>query len=71
MKTYRMLLDNEEEWRGKAHDAEHAEERCFYDESPVAGGRYTLQRWGRKKITRSITSEGWITEYENENLASV
>ena len=70
MKTYRMLCDDVEEWRGAAHDVEHAEEKCFYDEPPSRFALYTLQHWGEKQITRSIRGKGWITDYRNETLTS-
>jgi len=67
--TYRMLEDGEESWRGKARDAEHAEEKCFYDESPGSLVRYTLQKWGKVKISSTMTDDGWVTVYENQALA--
>jgi hypothetical protein len=68
--TFRMLCDGEEEWRGAAFDAEHAEERCFYYEPPAASSRYTLQKWGRVKLTRQISTAGWVTVYKNQSLAT-
>ena len=68
--TFRMLCDGEEEWRGAAFDVEHAEERCFYDEPPATCSRYTLQKWGRVKLTRSISALGWVTIYKNQSLAT-
>jgi hypothetical protein len=70
MKTYRMLCNGETEWTGKARDPEHAEWRCFYDESPGSLCRYTLQVWGRVKLSRSISSAGWVNVYKNECLTS-
>jgi len=71
MKTYRMLdSEGNETWRGQARDIEHAEERCFYTESPGSLERFTLQVWGRVKLTTEITSKGWVTLYKNESLAS-
>ena len=69
MDTYRMLEDGEESWRGKAHDVEHAEEKCFYDEPPGSLVRYTLQKWGKVKISSTMTDNGWVTIYENQALA--
>lgn len=63
-----MLENGEQFWSGKAWDAEHAEERCFYDEEPGSLVKYTLQKWGRIKLTREISGDGWITVYENERL---
>jgi hypothetical protein len=57
--TYRMLADGEEEWRGKAHSAEEAEEKCFYHEEPASLVRYTLQVWRKNK---------WVTIYENASI---
>lgn len=65
---YRMLADGEQEWQGRAWDTEHAEERCFYDEEPSSLIRYTLQKWGRVKLSSQIWGEGWITVYENQCL---
>jgi len=71
-KLYRMLQDGGEVWRGKAYDTEHAEERCFavWDECPGSLERYTLQYWGKVKISRTMTDDGWVTVYENQCLAS-
>lgn len=66
MKTFRMLCDGVEEWRGKAHDVEHAEDRCFFDESPGELNRYTLQRW---KPHKKLPAGKWVTIYESESLA--
>lgn len=63
-----MLENGEQFWSGKAWDAEHAEERCFYDEEPGSLVKYTLQKWGTKKISHSMTMQDWITVYENERL---
>lgn len=74
MKTrlYRMLdSDGNETWRGKAHDTEHAEERCFHDEPPGSLERFTLQVWGKVKLSREISGEGWKTIYKNECLAAL
>lgn len=69
MTTYRMLEDGEESWRGKAHDVEHAEEKCFYDEPPGSLVRYTLQRWGTVKFSKQLSGPGWVTVYENQALS--
>lgn len=70
MDFYRMLdTEGNEIWRGKAHDVSHAEERCFSDESPGSLERFTLQRWGRVKLTKQIKTDGWVTVYRNECLA--
>ena len=63
-----MLEDGEESWRGMAYDVESAEEKCFYDEEPASLVKYTLQKWGRVKLTKEISDDGWITVYENERL---
>jgi hypothetical protein len=68
--TYRLLEDGEELWRGKAYDAEHAEEKAFSDEPPGSIPRYTLQRRGVVKLSRQIQSMGWITVYKDERLSS-
>lgn len=60
MKTYRMLENGEEVWRGKAWDVEHAEEKIFWDESPCMYIKYTLEYWNKEK---------WVTVYENENIS--
>ncbi len=65
---YRMLADGEQEWSGYAWDTEGAENKCFYDEEPSSLVKYTLQKWGRVKLTREISGDGWITVYENERL---
>lgn len=66
MKTlYRMLEDGETIWQGRAHEAAEAEERAFYDEPPGSLCAYTLQRWGKVKISSSMTDDGWVTIYEN------
>ncbi len=65
---YRMLADGEQEWSGKAWDTEHAEERCFFHEEPSSLVKYTLQKWGTKKISSTMTMQDWITVYENERL---
>lgn len=66
-----MLQDGEEVWRGKAYDAEHAEERFFdaWDESPGSLERYTLQRWGLVRVASWSRIPGWVTVYENQALA--
>lgn len=64
-----MLADGEQEWSGYAYDTEHAEEKCFFDESPCSLVKYTLQKWGTKKISQSMTMSDWVTVYENEKLA--
>ena len=63
-----MLADGEQEWSGRAFNTEHAEERCFFDEEPNSLVKYTLQRWGNKKISSSMTMKDWITVYENQSL---
>ena len=63
-----MLEDGEVSWVGQAFDAEFAEERCFYDEEPSSLVKYTLQKWGRVKLTKEISGDGWITIYENQQL---
>jgi hypothetical protein len=69
-KLFRMLDESGEvTWQGQAYDVDHAEERCFFDESPGSLERFTLQRWGRVKLSRSITSDGWVTIYKNQCLA--
>ena len=65
---YRMLADGEQEWSGRAFNTEHAEERCFFNEEPGSLVKYTLQKWGRKKISSTMTMENWITVYENQSL---
>jgi hypothetical protein len=69
--TFRFLQHGEEVWRGSAYDAEHAEERFFdaWDEVPGSLERYTLQRWGTVKYTSTLKGKGWVTVYENANLA--
>lgn len=54
-----MLADGEEEWRGKAHSAEEAEEKCFYHEEPASLVKYTLQVW---------RDNNWVTIYENASI---
>ncbi len=75
MKTtlYRMIdsATGETVWSGRACDADHAEEKCFWDESPGTLERFTLQKWGRVKLSRQITGAGWITVYRNQCLAPV
>jgi len=73
MKTdlYRMLCDGIEEWQGRAGDVEHAESRCFYDEPPSSYARYTLQKWGKVRISSSMKEDGWVTVYSNECLAMI
>lgn len=63
-----MLQDGEEMWQGRAYDIEHAEDRCFYHDSPGSLERYTLQRWGKVKVSREISVDGWVTVYENQSL---
>lgn len=63
-----MLENGEIFWSGYAYDTEQAEEKCFYDESPGSLVKYTLQKWGTKKISQSMTMNDWVTVYENENL---
>ena len=73
MKTtlYRMLdTDGNEQWRGRACDAGHAEEKCFWDESPGSLERFTLQKWGKVKLSSSITTAGWVTVYANQSLSA-
>ena len=60
-----------ETWQGHAWDVEHAEERCFYDESPGSLERFTLQRWGVVKLGPTMRGKGWVTIYRNECLASL
>jgi hypothetical protein len=66
------MLDElgEETWRGKAYDVSHAEEKCFFDESPGTFEKFTLQYWGNVKLTRQIKSKGWKTIYKNETLTN-
>jgi len=73
MKSFYRMLDNQGEtvWNGKAYDEEQAEERCFFDESPGALERFTLQRWQDVKVTKSIKTKGWVTIYENQCLAPI
>ena len=72
-KTFRMLQDNEEIWRGSAYDAEHAEQWFFdaWDESPGSLERYTLQRWDTVKYSSAFKGKGWVTVYSNACLAPV
>lgn len=72
-KTFRMLQNGEEIWRGSAYDAEHAEERFFdsFDESPGSLERYTLECWGTVKYGSTMTGKGWVTVYSNACLAYV
>ena len=65
------MLDEEgnETWRGQARDVEHAEEKCFWDEPPGSLERFTLQIWGKVKITKQMSQGGWVTLYKNESLA--
>lgn len=63
-----MLENNEPTWHGKARDTEHAEEKCFWDESPASLVRYTLQYWGKVKLSSSIKGDGWVTVYKDECL---
>jgi hypothetical protein len=65
---YRILEDENEFWRGKAYNSEHAEERCFSDEEPGSLVRYTLQKWGRVKISSTMHDDGWVTVYKNACL---
>jgi len=58
-RVFRMLCDGEEEWRGRAYDANHAEERAFYNEEPASLCRYTLQVW---------TGAAWRDVYRNESI---
>ncbi len=70
MKHYRMLdEEGNETWRGKARDIEHAEEKCFWDESPGNLERFTLQVWGKVKFGKQISGDDWVTVYKNEALA--
>lgn len=74
MKTnlYRMLdTDGNVTWQGNARDVEHAEEKCFWDESPGSLERFTLERWGKVKISRTMSQGGWVTVYKNESLANL
>lgn len=70
MKTFRLLEDGEEIWRGKACDVEHAEEKAFWDETPGSFQRYTLQRWGSVKISSTMKAAGWVTVYAEQRLTS-
>jgi hypothetical protein len=60
MKWYRMLEGGEQYWAGRAYDANHAEERAFWEDEPGSYPRYTLQRWDGKK---------WVTIYKDACLA--
>ena len=55
-----MLCDGETEWAGSAYDADHAIEKCFWNEEPSAFSCYTLQRLSN--------NSQWITLFKNENL---
>ncbi len=66
---FRFLQNGEEIWQGRANDADHAEERAFWDETPGSLERFTLQRWGRVKLTKQISGMGWITVYSDACLA--
>jgi hypothetical protein len=57
---FRMLCDGETEWAGSAYDADHAIEKCFWNEEPSAFSCYTLQRLSN--------NSQWITLFKNENL---
>jgi hypothetical protein len=74
MKHLFRLLDSatgETVWQGRAYDACHAEEKAFWDESPGSMERFTLQKWGRVKLSREITGKGWVTLYRDACLAPV
>lgn len=64
-----MLEDGEQAWQGMAYDVESAEEKCFYDDGPFSLVKYTLQKWGRVKLSSQISGDGWVTVYQNESLA--
>lgn len=71
MKTYRMLdSEGNVTWQGKAYDVGHAEEKCFYDETHGSLERFTLQVWGKVKISREMKRDGWVTIYKNETLSA-
>ena len=72
-KLYRMLdtPTGETTWSGYAYSPEHAEEKCFYDETPGSLERFTLQVWGKVKISRTMSQDGWKTVYENQCLSPV
>lgn len=54
---YRMMENGNQSWIGTAHDEEHAEERCFWDDQPYSQVRYTLERWTGKK---------WVAVYKDK-----
>ena len=60
MKTFRLLRDGFEDWRGKARDFEEAEEKAFFHDCPRELERYTLQVWTGKK---------WRTIYRDACLS--
>lgn len=68
MKTYRILEDGEQLWKGLAHDPDHALEKCFNDEEPGSLCRYTLQEYRMIKLSKSNKGMGWHTHMENANL---
>jgi hypothetical protein len=70
MNTYRILQNGECIWQGRAYDPEHAEEKCFDDETPGGFERFTLQVWGTVRLSKSMRGKDWKTVYTDQCLAA-
>jgi hypothetical protein len=64
---FRIWQDGNLFWEGRAYDVEHAEEKCFSDDSPGSLERFTMHKGNACKKT-GITR--WVCVYENECLAA-
>lgn len=51
-------------WSGAAYDVDDAIERCYDDGGPGSYVEVTVQRLERVKLTRSISSKGWVTKWK-------
>lgn len=55
---YRVLEDGEQIWSGKAFSEDEALELALGEET--SNLTYEIQRWGNKKISRSMSMKDWV-----------
>ncbi len=66
MNTYRILENGEPYWQGRAHDCDHALERCYDDGGPGNLVTIEIQEWAKVQISSTMRAPGWVRRWEGQ-----
>lgn len=66
MKTFRILENSGVYWHGKAHNIDHALEKCYDDETPGSLTLLQVDEWATVHFTKQIKGKGWVKRWQGK-----